>query len=144
VDADVIIKQLKQHLPAILENRPVQLAYLYGSVPEGYTHPFSDVDIALVLDPQNGLDPHQRLMLELDIEIQIERLCGITNADVRTVDRAPLRVQGRVITQGVLLYTRDDNFRVAFEVATRRRYFDFLPVLRMMQQSYFARMEQNL
>jgi len=40
-----MVEQLKQHLPAILQGRPVLLAYLYGSASTGYVHPFTDVDI---------------------------------------------------------------------------------------------------
>jgi len=144
MDPAGMVEQLKQHLPAILEGRPVLLAYLYGSVSTGYVHPFSDVDIALVLDPRQGLDPYQQLTLELEIEAQLEHVAGIRDADVRAISGAPLRVQGKVVTQGILLYSRDEEFRIAFEVATRRRYFDFLPVLHMMQQAYLARLGQEL
>ena len=120
------------------------LAYVYGSVAAGCPTPLSDADIALVLDPDCKLDAYQRFMLELEIEAEIERCCGIQNTDVRSINDAPLRVQGRVLTKGLLLYSRDDEFRVSYEVQTRKRYFDFAPVLEMMRQAYFTRMEAGL
>lgn len=69
---------------------------------------------------------------------------GIPDADVRTIDTAPLRVQGMVLTRGILLYTRDEGFRVSYEVLTRKRYFDFQPTLKMMRRAYFAQMETAL
>lgn len=139
-----IIADLRRCLPDILEHRPVMLAYAYGSVAAGCPTPLSDVDIALVLAPDCGLDAYQRFMLELEIAAEVERHCGIQNADVRSVNDAPLRVQGNVLTKGQLLYSKDADFRVAYEVRTRKRYFDFQPVLAMMREAYFARLEADL
>jgi predicted nucleotidyltransferase len=142
--SDRAIEQLRRCVPDILRARPVMLAYVYGSVAVGCATPLSDVDIALVLAPDCGLDAYQQLALELEIEMGIERQCGIRNADVRSIQNAPLRVQGQVVTQGQLLYTKDEDFRVGFEVHTRKCYFDFQPVLQMMRDSYFARLEADL
>lgn len=142
-EAALIIGRLKQHLPDILRHRPVLLAYAYGSLAAGCLTPLSDVDIALVLAPGCGLDAYQQFMMELDIEAEIERQYGIRNTDVRSINDAPLRVQGQVVTRGVLLYSRDEDFRVGYEVRTRKRYFDFQPVLKMMREAYFARLEAN-
>ena len=51
-----------------------------------------------------------------------------------------LILRGRVVTEGVLLYSRDEEGRVAFEVASRNEYFDFLPAYRAYQQMSLARM----
>jgi len=139
-----ILDALRAHLPSIVDNRPVVLAYAFGSIVSGGMTPFSDVDVALVLSPHCELDAYQRFMLDLEIGAEIERRCGILDVDVRSISDAPLRVQGRVLTEGVLLYCKDDDFRVAYEVTTRKRYFDFQPVLTMMRQAYFARLEADL
>jgi predicted nucleotidyltransferase len=144
MDASQTIRDLRQHLPAILQDRPVMLAYVYGSVADGCPKPLSDVDIGLVLEPECGLNPHQRFMMELDIEAELEIHGGITNADVRSISAAPLGVQGKVLTEGVLLYSRDEDFRVEYEVRTRKLYFDFQPVLTMMREAYFEHMEADL
>lgn len=140
VVASQTIDTLRLHLPELLEPHPVLLAYAYGSIAAGYPTPFSDVDIALVLEPQCELDPYQRFMMELEIQAELEQRCGIRNADVRSINDAPLRVQGRVVTEGLLLYSKDETFRVTFEARTRKRYFDFQPVLRMMREAYFAQL----
>jgi predicted nucleotidyltransferase len=144
IEAAQIIRALKVHLPHILQGRPVLLAYAYGSLTAGCMTPFSDVDIALVLSPGNELDAYQQFMLELEIGAELETRCGIRDADVRSINRAPLRVQGQVLTRGVLLYSKDEDFRVNYEVVTRKRYFDFQPTLTLMRQAYFARLETEL
>ncbi len=139
-----VLEKLRACLPGILQGRPVVLAYVYGSTVEGYTTLFSDVDIALVLAPDCPLDAYDRFMMELDIAAELERDCGIRNADVRSLDDAPLRVQGQVLTRGVLVYSTDEDFRVEYEVSTRKRYFDFQPVLALMSGAYFGRLEADL
>lgn len=139
-----VVERLKQQLPAILQKRPVHLAYLYGSVAAGCPTPRSDVDIALVLAPDCELDAYRRFMLELEIAAEIERRCGIQNVDARSINTAPLRVQGQVLTKGVLLFSKDDDARVDYQVRTLKRYFDFQPVLAMMRQAYFVRLEADL
>ena len=53
-------------------------------------------------------------------------------------------MQERVLTSGVLLYFRDEDFRVNYETRIRKRYFDFQPVLTMMRQAYFERLDADL
>lgn len=131
-------------MPHILAGRPVMLAYLYGSAAEGYARPFSDVDIALVLSPEPPLSARERLWLELDIAAEIERRCGIGNADVRSINQSPLVVQGKVVTEGLLLYSRDETFRIEYEVYTRKLYLDFRPVICAMREAYFAHLEAQM
>ncbi len=139
-----IVERLKHCLPEILRDRPVLLAYLYGSVAAGCPTPFSDVDIALVLVPGCNLDSYRRFRLEMEIAVEIENRCGIQDSDVRVINDAPLSIQGRVVTEGQLLYSKDEDFRVAYEVRTRKRYFDFQPVLVKMREAYFDRLESEL
>jgi predicted nucleotidyltransferase len=139
-----VLPGLKAELLAILENRPVMLAYLYGSVAEGHARPDSDVDIALVLRPDCTLSPYERMIMELDIAAEIEDRCGVREADVRSINDAPVMVQGRVLSKGIQLYSRDEAFRVNYEVHTRKAYFDFQPVAEKMREAFFAHMDAEL
>jgi len=144
LDVKRLLPCLRAALPDILADRPVMLAYLYGSVADGHPLPCSDVDIALVLRPDNRLSSYERTIMELDIAAQVEDRCDIREADVRSIDVAPLTVQGHVLTDGLLLYSRDEAFRVHYEVYTRKMYWDFQPVEEMMRGAFFARMEADL
>jgi predicted nucleotidyltransferase len=128
-----IVSQLRQDLPALLADRSVELAYLFGSAARGQTTPLSDVDIALVTE--RPLPPLARLDLELDVETELSN-AGIPQADVRVINKAPPAVRGLVVTEGVLLYCRDSRMRMAFETQARSQYFDLQPVLRAQWQTY--------
>jgi predicted nucleotidyltransferase len=133
---------LRQCLKDVLIHYPVALAYLYGSEAAGRATPLSDVDIALVVFDKDHV-PKSRLELELRVEEEIARICGIGNIDVRVMNDAPLMVRGEVVTSGILLYCRDEVFRVDFETSTRSEYFDFLPVAAMHRQAYFERLSKR-
>jgi predicted nucleotidyltransferase len=129
------VAKLREQLPAVLEDEPVQLAYLYGSRVSGQTTPFSDVDIALVVG--DTIDPLARLRLILRVQLALADRCSVENADVRVIDDAPLVFRGRVVSDGMLVYSRDERARVAFETTTRMRYFDYLPIHRALQADFF-------
>ena len=107
---------------------------MYGSVARGCPLPSSDLDIVLVLSKSPAA--YERLVLELDVQAALEDACGLSNLDVRTIDHAPLTAQGRIVQEGVLLYERDKDRRVAFEVLTRKKYFDYRPTAERMQRAF--------
>jgi predicted nucleotidyltransferase len=129
---------LRAGLPAIFHATPVMLAYLFGSRVEGYARPDSDADIAIVLASENSLSGYERMRLEFTLAEAIEALGLFSEADVRSIDTAPLAVQGHVLTYGILLYSRDEEFRVEYEATTRMKYFDFLPVIEQMRNALYA------
>jgi predicted nucleotidyltransferase len=136
-----ILDRLKEFLPSVLTEYPVDVAYVYGSVARGAVTPFSDVDIALVLN--ESLPSHERLNLELEIESAIEDASGLRGLDVRAINQAPLLVRGKVVQEGVRLYEHDRTRRVAFEVETRKRYFDFAPVARRLQAAFLEKIQRE-
>ncbi len=136
-----LVARLRQALPPILGRRPVILAYLYGSITTGQLNPFSDVDIAMVVE--DGLAPLDGLRLMLGIPVDLADSCDITNADVRIINDAPLVFQGRVVCDGILVYARDEGERVEFETGTRLRYFDYLPIHRRLQDAFFADLRER-
>ena len=69
--------------------------------------------------------------------------CGLSQIDVRIVNEAPLILRGQVVTDGLLLFARDEDTRVEFETRTRSEYFDFLPVARQLRESFFDDIQQR-
>jgi len=138
-----IVSRLQAELPVILQGRPVMLAYLFGSAAEGTALPSSDVDIALVLEPKCDISAYNRMKMEFDIAAEVEARCKIKEADVRSIDSAPLTVKGLVLTEGILLYSRDEEFRVDYEAHYRKMYFDFLPTAKMMRDAFFRQLKEE-
>jgi predicted nucleotidyltransferase len=129
-------------LKEIFSKYPIALAYLYGSQAAGRATPLSDFDIALVI-ASDDYDPRSRLDLELQVEEEIARVCEIDNLDLRVINEAPIMVRGEVVTNGILLFSQDEGFRVDYETSTCSEYFDFMPVAAMHRQAYIERLRER-
>jgi predicted nucleotidyltransferase len=119
----------------IFKNSPVLFAYLYGSIALDQAHRFSDLDVAICIAP--GMSAKEGLSLELALSLEIDRqLVGGPPSDVRIMNWLPLTVAGQIVTDGILLYCRDDDARIDYETFIRCAYFDFSPVIRNFQKDY--------
>ncbi len=132
-DRGRLIDRLREVLPSLLPDRAIALAYLYGSAATGSATSLSDVDIAVVARDYSVMA--QRFDLEAGLAMGLERH-GVPRADVRIINDAPIMLKGTVVTEGILVYSADEEFRIEFETLTRRQYFDYAPVARRMQSDY--------
>jgi uncharacterized protein len=85
--------------------------------------------------PQAPLD----LLAEAAVADQLAQALRVPAVDLVDLRRAPLRLRGRVLEKGLLLYSSDEPGRVAFEVRTRSEYFDFLPTQRAHRDEFLRR-----
>ncbi len=130
-------------VPDVFANTPVLFAYLYGSVALEQAHPFSDLDIAVYSG--SPLPLKTSLSLELCLSLEIDRqLKSAPPCEVRIMNHLPLTVAGEIITDGILIYCRDDAVRIDYETSLRSAYFDFLPVLHRFQNEYLENMDAIL
>jgi predicted nucleotidyltransferase len=103
----------------------VRIGYVFGSVALGTSRPGSDVDVAVLLDP----DTERTLMGPLaPMRRALERRLA-REVDLVLLDRAPPDLVHRVLAAGKLVYERDRALRIQFEVRARNEYFDMLPHL---------------
>jgi len=137
MDTDpMTIERLRSNVAPILGPQPVYLAYVYGSVAAGCSTPLSDVDVALVVD--DGLTPLLQLRLGVRLETEIAERSRVRNVQVRIINDAPLMLRGQVVLNGVLIYSRAEASRIAFETSTRDAHFDYQPTARRFRQSFLA------
>lgn len=119
----------------IFEKQPVLFAYLYGSFAAGGDHPFSDIDIAIFVEDhaiKEGLE------LELALSLQIDQKLNCrAKSEVRIVNNLPLTFKGKIVTEGIRIYSADEIERVMFETSVLSAYFDFRPVIEAYQRAYF-------
>lgn len=118
---------------ALLAAAGVRFAYLFGSRATGRHRPDSDADLAVLTDRPLTLLAESRLCLDLATAL------GVPSVDVVDLGRAPLRIVGRILGEGVVIHGREEPARVEFEVRNRGRYFDFLPQQRAHQAEYLHR-----
>lgn len=113
-------EQTSQELPRFFEGeKPIVVAYLFGSMAKGTAGRLSDVDIAILMsrDYRPTLDYHLYLMSKLANILRRE-------VDIVMLNEAPPLLRFEVIKHGKVLYCRDEIDRVAFEERTIDEYLD--------------------
>jgi predicted nucleotidyltransferase len=136
LDITRVRKALSDRAPMLFNSGPVVFAYLYGSYARGDVHPFSDVDIGIYLEK---MTPGEALNNELSLALEFDDILGSkTNVDVRSINTMPLMIKGNIVTEGILLYSRDDAVRVEFETNVRKKYFDFRRFINRYQKAYLS------
>jgi len=133
-DVKKIRNSLAAIAPSIFRRYPVLFAYLYGSYATGIVHPYSDLDIGIYID-----NAQKNMYLELELSLSLEFDNLLTNevaSEVRIINNFPLVILGNIVTDGSLVYSRDEILRVDFETSVRSAYFDFLPVIREYNKEY--------
>lgn len=130
------LQNIKEALLAAIEesSHEVSAAYLYGSRARGTARANSDVDLAiLVRDGAEGTLESLALDLEGDLEKRLHRTVQLLVLNTASPD-----LVHRVLRDGKLFIDSDSAERIRFEVASRNRYFDLLPVLNLYRRSTAA------
>ena len=115
----------------LAEQSDVAAAYLFGSVARGQASHLSDVDVAVLLDPELGMTAAVERQLEL--MVTLDEFAG-PEVQVTVLNRASPLLAYQVVRQGLLLYERNRPRRISFEVRAMQRYFDVQPMLEFHAQ----------
>lgn len=113
---------LTDRVRAAVEDLPVLAVWLFGSRAAGVARRDSDTDLAML--PTPGLSDSERLDLRLLLLARLADV-GVPCPDVVLVDDAPLRLQARVTSEGLVLYSYDEPARVAWTSRVFREHADF-------------------
>lgn len=118
-EKEKIFEAIKYFLTSMPE---IIFAYVHGSFTE--QKGFGDIDIAVYLKEENLND--KIINYEIELEIKLEEKLKYP-VDVRVLNTAPLSFQYHTIKSGVLLFEKDGDIRVEFQIKTLDFYFDFAP-----------------
>lgn len=107
-------------------------AYAHGSRVSGRPFPQSDLDVGYYLSGYRegralSLDAEMRLASMLSEAIGIE-------VDLRSLAEAPLELRGRVLEEGIRIFSGDDVERVGLERDLLGRYHDYKEVFQRMHE----------
>lgn len=103
-------------------------AYLFGSYARGRAWAQSDLDVAVLLDGRP--DDETCLDRRLDIIGGLMDILHVNDVDVLILNQAPPALCYAVLRDGILLFCRDPQARVMFQVQTLNAYLDFKPILK--------------
>lgn len=126
-------ERIAQQIADLLaEREEVVFAYLHGSFAEGLA--FRDIDIAVYL--QDGkIAQHELLQWCFRLANEIEARVGLP-VDVQALNDTPLGFKHSV-TNGRVLFSRDEEFRYQFVERVWIEYMDFEYLARQMFREVF-------
>jgi len=119
------VKKVQKEIPEDLitffrSEKRVLVAYLFGSHAKKIQTPQSDIDIAVLLSetPQKLLEYYLHFMNKLS------EILG-NNVDLIILNTSPPLLKYQVIKYGKIVYSRNEEARVAFEARAQSEYLDF-------------------
>ncbi len=110
----------------------VLAAYVHGSRVSGQPGPSSDLDIGYYLEGFRG-----GAALPISEEMRLATIlsdAGGLDVDLRNLADAPLELRGRVLEEGIRIFSGHDAARVALERDLLARYHDYKDVFREMHE----------
>jgi len=123
--------EISEKISVLCSQEPaIDAAYIFGSRARGSTGSTRDLDVALLLN-----EGHKLRFSLLSFMSSLERACGC-RTDVVILNRAGELLKHEVRRTGRLLFERDSEKRKQFEVASRKRYEDFLYLHRKYSETF--------
>ena len=97
--------------------------YLFGSCATGEVNPTSDVDIAVLFKSNDSKNAFQ---LRCAFYADLSRMLQRNDIDIVVLNTSRnLILQDTIVREGKLLYSADDEARIAYEVRTMHMCIDF-------------------
>jgi len=118
---------------------PVILLYLHGSHAHGTQSVLSDLDLAVLLEPEAA----RNRRIYADVTFALEETCKRDDVDIVILNTAGPIIADRVIRQGRLVYARDDRERITFETSVVKKALDFRFFSRVYDDALFRQLREG-
>jgi hypothetical protein len=136
------VHEIQERVREALDERPEILeAYLFGSTARGHVQPHSDLDVAVYVDPQHGLDRGFGYGAELASDLM--RALSMNAVDVVVLNRADPMLYHRVLRDGIRLLARDLQASTVREGRALSRYCDYIPQLQKIRRASERRLQRG-
>ncbi len=112
----------------------VVFAYLFGSIAYNNYNPKSDIDVAVFLEEGSKDLFDERINLIVELEQKFKR--DVDVVVLNSVNNVFLRYV--IFREGILLFERDEEPRINFELRAMREYFDFAPYIKMYTEKLLS------
>lgn len=137
MDNNLIVEKVSNYF---IQNSQISAVYLFGSRVKGKERKNSDVDIAVLFEPE--IDTLKRFECKLDFANDLEDILGLP-VDIIDMESAELFFLHQVMLNKVLILEKNRLRRVEFEVSKRREYFDLQPYLKKHYEQALLRIEKR-
>ena len=130
----MITDEQKQAIKDYVQDKPVEVLYLFGSQALGTARSDSDYDFGVIF--QTNKTSHQKFDLKLEILGFLTGLFKTDKVDLLDLESSPIRFQFEAIYPRNIIYERDIDKTKVFEYDVLTRYFDEMYFMKQMTQDY--------
>jgi uncharacterized protein len=113
-----VVSTLVGHIEELVKEFDIKLIYIFGSYAKGTNNVRSDLDIAIMLE--NNYDP----MIKLNLIGELTSIFKRDDIDLVILNTEKPVLRHQVIKYGKLVYMKDEDIKVEFEVKVLREYMD--------------------
>lgn len=115
-------KRIINHLKtALISKSEIIFSYIHGSFLDIF--PFRDIDIAIYVDSKKISSTHA-FDYSFQLSNEISKKIGF-EADIQTMNYAPLGFKHSVLKNGELLFSKDETLRLSLIESISLEYIDF-------------------
>jgi predicted nucleotidyltransferase len=117
----------------------ISAVYIFGSVAKGHSGKLSDVDFAILYEPNFSYDRHtfnDELMMSYELELILRKHNLSYQVDIVNLNKVGLVFQHNVVSSGKVIYESSRPSRIKFEANLISYYCDFKPTLDFMNKYY--------
>lgn len=126
------IDKIKEILKQYFKKHPeIEVAYIFGSVAQGKENPLSDIDIAIIINPQQINEKMYRYGYKAEVLSDLIKLLKTNNVDLVILNEADILLRHRVLYFGKLIYSKNEKKRIEFQVDTINKYNDFKQLIKL-------------
>lgn len=130
-----------RRLAGALARPEVLAAFLIGSRARGDAGRFSDIDVAVI--HTEGLDADQRLALRLGLLADATDALGTEEVDVVLLNEAPPAMRHDALREAVVLFDRDSDARLRFQLEAFHEYVDTEPLRELSSRRLRGRIREG-
>lgn len=112
----------KAEIAEIAKKYQIDLVYLFGSSARDQMTKMSDIDLAVLFEKTVPLQNY--LKLQFAFVNEVEKKFNLLNLDVRALNTASLRFKFNVYQEGVLIYAKNEDQRILFELGVFQEFND--------------------
>lgn len=120
------IDELKSILKKYFQKHTeIEVAYIFGSVTQGRTSSLSDIDIAVITDSQQIKEETYRYGYKAEVLTDLIKLLKTNDVDLVILNEVNTLLKHRVLYFGILIYSKNERKRIAFQTDTINKYNDY-------------------